>query len=180
MRDGTGIRETDRYVFFWNGEYSNWHPWPFKHKGHNFENSEQAFMWEKAMFFGDTVTAEKVLNTPNPAENKKLGRQVTPYDNDKWAEVRYDIMVEVNFSKWITNPDQLLDTGSKTIVEASPVDKIWGIGLMPDDPRAEDENNWDGQNLLGFALMEVRNDINEALASNPTTGKDVGNINMPD
>lgn len=152
-----GIRQTNTHVYFWNGEFSNWHPWKFKYEGQNFENSEQAFMWMKAKFFGDEEIAKEILKTPNPRENKLLGRKVKNFDPKVWTKVSFDIMVEVNTEKWRVNPRQLIDTGTRTLVEASPVDLIWGVGLAPNDPAIENTRNWRGQNLLGLALMKVRN-----------------------
>lgn len=152
-------RITDKYVFFWGSELSNWYDCKFTHKGIPFKNSEQAFMWEKAKFFNDEETAHKILITPNPSENKALGRKVKGFDADIWSKVSYDIMFAVNFEKFNQNHDLkyiLLSTDDKIIVEASPYDKIWGIGLYWDTDDCLDEANWDGLNLLGKALMDVR------------------------
>src|SRR5208283_3214481 len=125
-------RETDKYVFFWGLEFSNWCDCKFNYKRITFFNSEQAFMWEKAIFFGDMHMAEKIIKTPDPRENKSLGRQIKNFDADKWSAVSYDIMVAVNYEKFSQNPHfktLLLETEDKVLVEASPYDKIWGIGL---------------------------------------------------
>ena len=151
-----GDRITDTHHFFWGGPFSNWFPFEFEYKGHTFANTEQAFMWEKALFFNDTFVAEQILNTPSPHANKKLGRQVKNFDAEKWSEVCYQIMVDVNIVKWKAMPNPLLMTENRIIVEASAEDRIWGIGLAPWDDKVLDENNWDGQNLLGKTLMEVR------------------------
>ncbi|MFA5207571.1 MAG: NADAR family protein [Candidatus Paceibacterota bacterium] len=155
-------RITDKYVFFWNGEFSNWFEckFPFiKYKGLTFFNSEQAFMWEKAIFFGDMEIAKKIVETPNPKENKILGRKVKNFDKNKWLREGYEIMIAVNLAKFGQNSRLkaiLLSTEDKIIVEASPYDTIWGIGLHWEDDRVLDEKNWRGMNLLGKALMEVR------------------------
>lgn len=145
-----------KYKFFWNGPFSNWHPAHFIYKGHNFANSEQAFMWEKAMFFGDDITAKYMLQTTNPGEVKRLGRQVSGYDDAAWSKVRYKFMLDVCIEKFSQNPNlktELLNNFN--FVEASPYDKIWGIGMMESDQGIEDPNNWKGLNLLGEVLNEV-------------------------
>ena len=158
-------RETDKYVFFWDGEFSNWYPCRHKnirYKGLTFFNTEQAFMWEKAIFFGDMETAKQIVENPDPARCKKLGRLVKGFDAEKWSEVSYDIMVAVNYAKFSQNgilKNILLETEDKIIVEASPYDKIWGIGLHWEDDDCLDMAKWKGENLLGKALMCVRNKI---------------------
>jgi len=152
-------RITDKYVFFWNSELSNWYGIKFRYKGITFYNSEQAFMWEKAIFFGDTATAALILKTPIPRDNKALGRKIKGFDAGKWLRDGYEIMIAVNMAKFGQNSRLkviLLSTKDKIIVEASPTDTIWGIGLHWEDDRVLDEKNWRGQNLLGKALMEVR------------------------
>ncbi len=152
-------RITDTHVFFWGGVLSNWHPCKFKYKSITFFNTEQAFMWEKAVFFGDMATAELILKTPEPRENKALGRNVKDFDVKRWSEVSYQIMIDVNLAKYDQNlilKDAILSTEDKTIVEASPHDRIWGIGLYWNNDDCLDEAKWRGTNLLGKALMEVR------------------------
>jgi ribA/ribD-fused uncharacterized protein len=129
------------------------------YKNIHFENSEQAFMWEKANYFGDTEIANEILHTPNPKENKMLGRKIKNFNAAKWLVAGYDVMVDVCYAKFDQNPSmkkQLLSTGDKIIVEASPYDVVWGIGLHWEDDAVLDEKNWRGQNLLGKALMDVR------------------------
>jgi len=150
---------TDKYVFFWGSEFSNWYDCQVTYNGMHFFNSEQAFMWKKAVFFEDHETAVKIAHTASPSQANRYGRIVKNFDADKWLTEGYKIMVEVNFAKYQQNPrlkEILLSTGDKIIVEASPYDKIWGIGLHWTDDRVLDESQWDGLNLLGKALMEVR------------------------
>jgi hypothetical protein len=152
-------RITDKYVFFWGSEFSNWFECRFKYKNLNFYNSEQAFMWEKAVFFGDMTIAAQVLKTPNPRDNKALGRKIKGFDAGKWLIDGYPYMIAVNMAKFSQNSRLkaiLLSTGDKIIVEASPYDTIWGIGLHWEDDKVLDEKNWRGMNLLGKALMEIR------------------------
>jgi ribA/ribD-fused uncharacterized protein len=124
-----------------------------------FFNSEQAFMWEKAIAFGDMETAALIMKTPNPSANKQLGRQVRNFDAKLWSKLSYKIMVDVNYAKFSQNSmykNTLLSTGDKKICEASPTDSLWGIGLHWTNDDVLDESKWQGQNLLGKALMEVR------------------------
>ena len=152
-------RITDKYVFFYGSIFSNWYDCRFKYKEHIFHNSEQAFMWEKALFFGDEMIAEMILETPHPAANKELGRKVRGFNAAKWAEESFSIMVGVNYAKFDQNKELaaiLLSTEDKIIVEASPTDRIWGIGWHWSDDRCLNPKNWRGTNWLGEALMEVR------------------------
>lgn len=151
-----GDRITDTHHFFWGNAFSNWYPCEIEYKGKKFANTEQAFMWEKANFFNDPFVANQILATPSPHASKKLGRQVKDFDAEKWSEVCYQIMIDVNIPKWELMPNALELTGDRMIVEASAEDRIWGIGLAPWDDRVLDVNNWDGQNLLGKVLMDIR------------------------
>jgi len=152
-------RITDKYVFFWGSELSNWYECKFRYKNLTFFNSEQAFMWEKAVYFGDMETAELIMKTPSPSQCKKLGRLVKEFNTERWMINSFTFMVAVNMAKFSQNPRLkivLLSTKDRTIVEASPTDIVWGIGLHWKDDRVLDEKNWRGMNLLGKALMEVR------------------------
>ncbi|GBG14839.1 ADP-L-glycero-D-manno-heptose-6-epimerase [Novimethylophilus kurashikiensis] len=155
------MRITETMVLFWRTEdvFSNWHPAVFYENGVRFINTEQHMMWHKAMLFGDTETAAKILRKVHPMDMKQLGREVKGYDDAVWAAKRLEIVTEGNFLKFTQNSAmkaELLATGSREIVEASPVDTIWGVGLDENDPRVEDPANWHGLNLLGEALMLVR------------------------
>ena len=166
-----GYRVTDKYVLFYGSFLSNFarckFTWGFndsehEREEHEFFCTEQAFMWTKAQYFGDYVTAKKILDVPgDPMECKKLGRLVQNYDAEKWAAIRYEVMRGVNFAKFyqcschynkLMNPE----FDGKTFVEASPSDGIWGIKMGIKDKGVLDERNWKGQNLLGKALTEVR------------------------
>ena len=159
------MRVTDKYVYFWGEFLSNWYPSRFTvakdGKTLEFFNSEQYFMYEKAMTFGDKETAQEILdNGKNPKQAKALGRKVKGYSDEVWDKVRYKVMVRANLHKYAQNEDleKLLlneEFDGKNFVEASPYDCIWGIGC--DEATAlDDESNWNGQNLLGKALDEVR------------------------
>jgi len=158
------MRETDTHVFFWGGVFSNWHPCIFIYCEERFNNSEQAFMWEKANFFGDEEIGTQILKESNPKYAKALGRKVNGFNVEQWMINGFTFMVAVNYAKFMQNQDlkeKLLDTGDKILVEASPHDKIWGIGMSENNPNCLDESKWQGMNLLGKALMEVRKQINE-------------------
>ena len=142
-------RATDSY-----GQFSNWYLCPISDSHDNkFISSEQAFMYYKAVLFGDFEIAKLILETESQKEIKALGRKVANFSQQKWDEWKYDLMTRVNYLKFSQNPilsDVLLSTGDSYLFEDSPYDAIWGIG-----------RNGDGQNLLGKALMQVRSWIQE-------------------
>jgi len=158
------------YLFFWGhtpskdgslGAFclSQWYPSPFVVRGDRYPAAEHFMMAEKARLFGDEETRGKILAAKDPSQAKALGRAVRHFDEARWVEHRYAIVVEASREKFVQNPalrDYLLSTQPKILVEASPKDAIWGIGLGASDPRAEDPRAWPGLNLLGFALMEAR------------------------
>lgn len=119
-------------------------------------------MAKKAELFGDENAKKKILASKTPGEAKKLGRSVVGFDDDVWLKHRFEIVVSANLAKFSRAPELkafLLNTGDRVLVEASPVDRIWGIGLAADDPGASDPYKWQGLNLLGFALMCVRDQL---------------------
>ena len=150
-----------KFTFFWGNEspFSNWHKSDFVYKGIKFCTSEQAMMWEKALLFGDREIAEEILKTRNAKVQKELGRAVKGYVDAEWNAVREQIVFNILVNKFIQNESMLahlLRTGDTIIVEASPYDKVWGIGLGENDPRAHDPAQWQGTNLLGKVLTELR------------------------
>lgn len=159
------MRVTDKHIFFWGEWPSNWFKCHFtvKHEGKvlDFFNSEQYFMWMKAITFGDEETADKILKKGhNPKTAKALGREVKNYDDKKWDEIRYRVMVDANYYKYSQSEElkELLlnpELEGKHYVESSPYDRIWGIGVGETEA-LDDESNWKGQNLLGKTLDEVR------------------------
>lgn len=153
------IKRTNKFLFFWQGDdiYSNFYEKSFIHKNKIFKFSEQAFMWEKAMFFGDKNIAHQITLTTHPMEAKKLGRKVKNFNEQKWDEARYEVMRDVLVSKFADKElqNQLLKDSNLTFVEASPFDKIWGIGLDMNHKDATNPNKWKGHNLLGKVLDEV-------------------------
>ena len=153
------MKETNTHIYFWGTEFSNFYICKFNYEGHEFNNSEQAFMWEKARTFQDDNTADLILQTPKPRESKELGKIVKNFQESVWNNVCYEIMKKVNLAKWSQNPNletKLLSTGNKILVEGSPEDTIWGVGLKYDDPLILNEKNWKGKNYLGRVLMDIR------------------------
>jgi hypothetical protein len=122
-------------------------------------SGERVMMAGKARLFGDLAAADRILAARTPAEAKKLGREVQGFDEQVWEAARFEIVVAGSTAKFGQDPalrSYLVGTGRRVLVEASPLDRVWGIGLAADDPRAADPAGWRGLNLLGFALMEAR------------------------
>ena len=116
-------------------------------------------MAQKALLFGDKEAYYKIVDAKSPGEAKALGREVKSFDQTTWEERRFGIVVDGSLAKFQQHPDLkafLLNTKERVLVEASPVDSIWGIGLTAEDERAANPEMWEGLNLLGFALMETR------------------------
>jgi ribA/ribD-fused uncharacterized protein len=138
---------------------SQWWPATFTADGRTYATAEHYMMAQKAELFGDQETLAAILSAPGPSQAKNLGRRVRGFDDERWIAHRFDVAVRGNLAKFGQNPELqawLLATGDAVIVEASPVDRIWGIGLAADDARAQEPNSWQGLNLLGFALMKTR------------------------
>ena len=147
-------------IFFYGGIYSQWYPCKFK-DDHDFEFNcaEQYMMFQKALLFEDYESADVIRRLLDPAKQKKIGRKVKNFDLKRWKMHRKRIVFNGNLFKFKCNEDlkiQLLATGDELIVEASPTDCIWGIGLGMDHPNLKNQNFWRGQNLLGACIMEVR------------------------
>ena len=156
--------ETKTHVYFWGGIYSQWAKSSLCEMYNKFNTAEQYMMYHKAVLFGDYEIAEQVLATNDARKQKALGREVKNFDEKVWDNYKYDIVVNGNMLKFFQNESmklELLKTGDKTLVEGSPYDRIWGVGLKWDDPKILDEKNWKGENLLGKALMDVRKKIRE-------------------
>lgn len=152
------------YKFFWtsNSPGSNWYLSKFRLDGIEFISAEQAMMYYKAITFGDSVIAAKILKETSQRAIKSLGRQVSNFNEKIWSIVSRPIMVRVlsaKFSQDETCYDWLMFPKDAYFVEASPYDKIWGIGLREEDPRAQDESTWEGENRLGNTLNETRDNF---------------------
>lgn len=152
------------FVFFWRSDspFSQWHLSAFTVDGINFNCAEQYMMYHKAMLFGDEETAQKILKTTSPHQQKALGRKVRNFVEQTWLEERENIVYQGNHAKFSQNPDlkaHLLATGDCDLVEASPVDTVWGVGLAEDHPDIVDPSKWRGLNLLGKILTRIRNEL---------------------
>ena len=170
-----GVRP--HYLFFWGhkplpgGEVgkpclSQWWPTKFLVDGLSYASAEHFMMAGKARLFGDEDARARIINASSPKLAKQLGRRVKNFNEGLWRDARFQLVVEGNYAKFKQNPELaafLISTGNKLLVEASPTDSIWGIGLAADDDRAKNPERWRGLNLLGFALMEVRQNLIEAL-----------------
>lgn len=158
------MRITNDYVFFWRNRspFSNWYKQaPFNSDGYYYNCMEQFMMHQKALLFGDHETAEKIMQANNPSEHKALGREVKPFDPAVWDAEKKRI-VYIGLKAKFTEPgnesilEDLKDTAGRILVEASPYDKIWGIGMEEWEPGVEDRKNWKGLNLLGSLLTKLR------------------------
>ena len=165
-----------RWGFFWGHVPSKdgtvtkscfsqwWSGHPFVVDGVRYATAEHFMMAEKARLFRDNDTLTEILAARSPALAKKLGRQVTSFDDKVWLRHRWDIVVQGNTAKFAQHEALrtfLLLTGDRVLVEASPYDRIWGIGMAATDPNVEKPESWKGLNLLGFALMEVRSRLRD-------------------
>ena len=164
---------TVKYVFFWGHQqtkntvsktcFSQWYPASFTEHGIQYLTAEHYMMAQKAKLFDDMASYQKIINAKNAGEAKALGRTVQNFDDAIWCEQRFDIVVKGNLLKFSQNQplgEFLSNTEQHVLVEASPVDKIWGVGLAANHPDINNPNLWKGLNLLGFALMEVRAQLN--------------------
>lgn len=162
-----------RFRFFWGhrGEglgdhvFSQWWPCRFVHEGQSYSSAEQWMMAEKARLCGDEATRARILAEHDPDKVKKLGRRVTPFDAALWAERGEGVVAFGNVLKFGQTPalaSYLLSTGDDVLVEASPLDTIWGIGLGAKNPLAREAKSWRGANLLGFALVRARERLRAA------------------
>ena len=170
VEDLLDLEDDLEFAFFWGHQpprdggvgpscLSQWWPAAFTVGGDGYATAEHFMMAGKARLFGDEEMAARVLAAPTPKQAKALGREVRGFDSALWERERFELVVRGNLAKFGQNPQlaRFLDgTGDAVIVEASPVDRIWGIGLGEEDERARRPREWRGLNLLGFALMEVR------------------------
>lgn len=164
------------FVFFWGhrppaagavgpSALSQFYAAAFELGGERYATAEHWMMAEKARLFGDAQQRRAILHSVDPDEAKRHGRRVRAFDEERWAAARWDIVVagnEAKFGQSSALRSFLLGTGERVLVEASPLDPIWGAGVGRTDPRAPDPRRWPGENLLGFALMEVRERLRRA------------------
>jgi len=164
-----------KYLYFWGHQpqadgsigkscFSQWFEAAFEVHGVSYATAEHYMMAEKARLFDESAIAA-IVASANPGEAKKLGRQIRNFDQAVWEDNRFEIVVRGNLSKFSQHEplkQYLLETGDRILVEVSPHDRIWGIGLAANDPAAQNPYGWRGLNLLGFALMAVREELKEA------------------
>ncbi|MFI0367791.1 NADAR family protein [Actinomadura sp. 1N219] len=164
QNEGTRLK----FLFFWGhstpgpGYLSQWWPSPFTVDGTVYATAEHYMMAEKARLFGDEKSADAIVAASHPRRAKDLGRRVRDFDEQIWQDNRFAIVAKGNEAKFAQNNellDYLLGTRNRILVEASPRDRVWGIGMAADDPNAENPSAWKGQNLLGFALMTARDSL---------------------
>lgn len=177
LRESVEKGRAYEYRYFWghtprpDGKLSNaclsqWWPCRFTIGGQAYTTAEQWMMACKAREFGDRAALEKILVTHDPAEVKKLGREVQGFDGARWDAVRFDCVTVGNVAKFGDDPglrEFLLGTGEEILVEAAPRDQIWGIGLGAGNDKAKDPRTWRGRNLLGFALVRARGILRQEL-----------------
>ncbi|VDM36687.1 unnamed protein product [Toxocara canis] len=170
------LRQSDKegsaFTFFYTNksQFSNFYPCTFtvlNETGHplNFTSSEQYFMHQKAITFKDDAVAQRILQSTSPAEAKALGRKVRNFDAKVWDALSFDVMKRGVFEKFSQNEDlrkELFSTIGSTMVECSPRDRLWGIGIGINDERRMIPSRWKGHNRLGKVLMEVRDQLSES------------------
>ena len=162
------------YIFFWGHHskpgivtkacFSQWFPCNFEVDGTAYNCAEQYMMAEKARVFKDEEIRAKILSSSDPKVIKALGREVRNFDVKQWSAAAKDIVVKGNLHKFAQNIELfqfLHNTGNKVLVEDSPYDTIWGIGMKESDEGIANPHSWKGLNQLGFALMEVRDELLE-------------------
>jgi len=161
----------EEYLFFWGHTQkeeidksclSQWYPACFVIDGVEYKTSEQYMMYRKALLFNDEERINLIMETNSPKEAKRLGRLVENFDFNVWIRYAFDIVLSGNNAKFTQNiemGDFLRSTGDDVIVEASPYDKVWGIGMDQHHPDILDPSKWKGENLLGKVLMKVRDNI---------------------
>lgn len=142
--------------------FSQWFPCDFEVDGVNYHTSEQYMMSQKALLFGDQEVYQQIMAADNPGDYKALGRKIHNFDEAVWNAHKFEIVTAGNVAKFGQNREMLeylLSTGDKIPVEASPYDGIWGVKLGIEDERIQNPNLWQGENLLGFAIMEARKQL---------------------
>lgn len=171
MRDRFQKKEKMKFLFFWGHTvkneitkscFSQWFSGKFEEAGIVYPTAEHYMMAGKARLFDDREMLEKILASNSPNQAKSLGRKVKNFNPEIWEAHKYEIVKNGNLLKFSQHQkfkEFLLSTRDKILVEASPYDKIWGIGMLESDERATNPLLWNGENLLGFALMEVRDEL---------------------
>jgi len=156
--------ETDTHVYFYGSCYSQWAMRDILIDGEEYNCAEQYMMAEKARLFKDEESLKIIMSSDSPATQKRQGRKVKNYDDNKWKEICREVVFKANYAKFTQHEDlkeKLLKTDDKIIVEASPYDALWGVALGPWDDKILDPKNWKGENWLGEAIMKVREKIRQ-------------------
>ena len=174
LQEHVGKGNKVKYIFFWGHTvsgsavtkacFSQWYYSPFEVEGVKYLTAEHYMMYRKAKLFEDSSAINQLLESVDPGKAKAIGRTVKGFDQTIWEEHRMEIAVSGNVAKFSSNPELkefLISTGKRILVEASPVDKIWGIGLEEKNSSSSNPYKWKGENLLGFALMEARDLLSE-------------------
>lgn len=166
--------ERFKYLYFWGHKqkrpssvitkccFSQWYSSSFIVDDIYYATAEHYMMAAKARLFNDNKILHDILKTHDPGTAKALGRQVRGFNEKIWQDNCFSIVIAGNLAKFLQNQslaDFLLATKNRVLVEASPVDKIWGIGLAEDSHNIDNPLTWRGKNLLGFALMAVREQL---------------------
>ena len=149
----------EKFTFFWAGPFSQWYSCNFTINNMKYNCAEQYMMLEKANLFKDEKSYEKILKSPDPRLQKEIGRNIKNFNKDEWEKVAKEIVFKGNYAKFTQNMKlgmKLRETVGTTLVEASPYDKIWGIGLNSFDPLAQSRETWRGTNWLGETLTKLR------------------------
>lgn len=147
------------YTFFWNGPFSQWYPSKFVIDGIEFNCAEQYMMYRKALLFNNGDLVQKIMESDSPRDQKAFGRKVVGFNPQTWDAVSRDVVLRGNLAKFTQNPDLqqfLFETPGTTFVEASPYDKVWGIGLGELEAAKTPPDQWKGTNYLGLVITEVR------------------------
>jgi len=162
------------FTLFLGGPFSQWTHCNFTVDEEHYTSCEQYMMAEKAKLFGDEDARQQIMNVHQPSVQKTIGREVKGFIKDEWEKIEengkpycWNVVYKGNMAKFTQNPgfqEVLLNTGDTLLVEASPSDRIWGIGLREDDPKALDRDSWRGTNWLGEVLTQVREDIRNTVS----------------
>lgn len=180
LRQAHSAGQRIKYLFFWGHTaktpgavdascLSQWWPSRFTVEGTEYDCAEQYMMAEKARLFRDEEARRKILQAKHPKQMKAFGREVRGFDDRVWKKEAYGIVRRASEEKFRQNSELrafLSNTKNRVLVEASPVDRIWGIGLDKQDPNVENPFKWRGTNLLGFALSEARDNLRKEEAWN--------------
>ena len=154
------MKKIDSFTFFWKDKIGQWNMTPFKdNEGTEYNCAEQYMFARKAKLFNDFESLEKIMKSSSPREQQKLGREVKNFEQKIWDANKVGIVTLGNIFKFSQNKNLkeiLLSTKGTILVEASPYDKIWGIGLGVEDKNITNMKKWKGENLLGFILTNVR------------------------